>query len=444
MPSVAKQKPPDGQASSWFGGIKILQPLSHRNFRLLWIGSLFSMVGGQLTLIAFPWLVLKISGDPLAIGLILAVASIPRALFMLVGGVATDRFSARAVMIWSTWLRLLIMVILTVLVFGHWIEMWLLYVMALIFGLVDAFFWPASSALVPRLVPEDVLHSANGLIQGTAQISVMIGPVLAGLIISIFSATHDPDVTDLTGIATVFALDSAGFLISLMTLLLLVIAEDKKNHESFTPKAAMVLALAGFKELWRDHPVRWLSISLAIFSLFWRGPYLVGIPVLCDTRFEDGALAFGLIGSSYGVGALIGLVAAASFTKPDVRWYGILLLFNFIVLGLGMFVYASAFELLWVSLATALAGVVDGYVTILLISWLQLRIAKDMLGRVMSVIMFFNAGLTPVSASLAGFFIGISLNGVFIVAGIILVTLSCLGLAHPIFRNFDQREITNE
>ena len=129
------------------------KPLRLKDFRLLWGGSFVSMVGDQLTLIAYPWLVLKLTGDPLAMGMVLALAGIPRALFMVVGGVVTDRFSPRAVMILSNLGRVALLLPLSWVVYQESVSIWAIYLSALIFGLVDAFFWPASSAIVPRLVP---------------------------------------------------------------------------------------------------------------------------------------------------------------------------------------------------------------------------------------------------------------------------------------------------
>src|SRR5574342_999196 len=96
-----------------------IRPLENRNFRLLWLGESVSLLGDQFYFIALPWLVFQMSGSALAFGTILMVAGIPRAVFMLVGGVMTDRFSPRAVMIASNLLRLAITVLLTLLVAGE-------------------------------------------------------------------------------------------------------------------------------------------------------------------------------------------------------------------------------------------------------------------------------------------------------------------------------------
>lgn len=102
--------------------------LRQRNFRLLWIGEGISLLGDQFYMIALPWLVLKMTGDALAVGGVLAVAAIPRALFMLIGGAFTDRFSPRTVMLGSNLLRMIIVTLLTVLVIAGSTNLWMLYI----------------------------------------------------------------------------------------------------------------------------------------------------------------------------------------------------------------------------------------------------------------------------------------------------------------------------
>jgi MFS family permease len=134
---------------------KLASPLSVRNFRLLWIGESISLLGDQFYMIALPWLVLQLKGSTLALGTIMALASIPRALFMLVGGAFVDRFSPRAVMIVSNFARLVLVALLSALVLTNTIQIEMLYVFALAFGLADAFYYPAQTAIVPQLLSEE-------------------------------------------------------------------------------------------------------------------------------------------------------------------------------------------------------------------------------------------------------------------------------------------------
>ncbi|HSL45362.1 MAG TPA: MFS transporter, partial [Anaerolineales bacterium] len=158
--------------------------LSNRNFRLLWIGEGISVLGDHFCMIALPWLVLQLTGDSLAMGTVLALSAIPRALFMLLGGALTDRFSPRTLMLASNAVRFVLVSLLTAMVFTNSIAMWMLYALAILFGVADAFFYPAQNSMPPQLVKQDHLQVANSLVQGTMMLTMLIGPALAGLLIA--------------------------------------------------------------------------------------------------------------------------------------------------------------------------------------------------------------------------------------------------------------------
>src|SRR5512139_2139502 len=129
--------------------------LQNRNFRMLWIGEGISLLGDQFYLIALPWLVLSLTGNALAVGAVLAMAGIPRVLFLLVGGALTDRFTPRKLMINSNLARMILTGSLAVLVITKAMQLWMLYVTALLFGLVDAFFFPDQTSIVPKLLDKN-------------------------------------------------------------------------------------------------------------------------------------------------------------------------------------------------------------------------------------------------------------------------------------------------
>jgi Major Facilitator Superfamily. len=148
--------------------------LRHRDLRLLWLGQATSLIGDQFAMIAMPWLVLGITNDPLILGTVIALAGIPRAIFMLVGGVIVDRFSPRTVMLVS---------LLGILVFTATIQLWMLCSFSLVFGLLSGFFLPPSISVVPSLVKPEELQAGNAMFQGTGQLAGLIGSIMAGAVI---------------------------------------------------------------------------------------------------------------------------------------------------------------------------------------------------------------------------------------------------------------------
>ena len=142
-------------------GPALLRPLRIRDFRLLFTGETISVLGDQFHFIALTWLALQLTGSGLVLGTVLMTAAIPRAAFMLLGGAFSDRFSPRTLMLLSNVIRGIAVGILAALVLSGRAELWHLYVLAGIFGIVDAFFYPAMNTIVPMLVPERQLAPAN-------------------------------------------------------------------------------------------------------------------------------------------------------------------------------------------------------------------------------------------------------------------------------------------
>jgi len=159
-------------------------PFGNRDFRLLFAGSTISAIGDQFTLVALPWLVLQLTGDPAQLGLVLAVMALPRAAFMLLGGAIVDRMSPRRVLLTARTANALLTGVLAALVLAGSIQMGMVYGLAFAIGLCTAFAYPAGGSILPQLVAPAQLHAANGLIMGMRQLSMLIGPALAGLLVT--------------------------------------------------------------------------------------------------------------------------------------------------------------------------------------------------------------------------------------------------------------------
>jgi MFS family permease len=135
--------------------------MSLRNFRLLSVGAFISLLGDQFALIATPWLVLQLTNDPVALGTVLALEGIPRAVFILFGGAITDRLSPRRVMLIANMIRFFLTAFMALVVFSGVVQVWMLYVFGLLFGIVAGFAIPAETSIVPMLVDEQELQAGN-------------------------------------------------------------------------------------------------------------------------------------------------------------------------------------------------------------------------------------------------------------------------------------------
>ena len=410
---------------------KPVHPLRVRDFRLLWIGESVSLLGDQFYLIALPWLVLQLTGNALALGTVLALASIPRALFMLIGGAFVDRFSPRAVMFASNLIRMLLVGLLALLVLTNSIQLWMLYVLALAFGTADAFYFPAESAMVPALLESDQLELGNTLTQGMATLSMFVGPALAGIVIAVLATSPTETTTSMTGIGVAFALDTLSFLASLGTLWVMHAHKSAAANEESNVWDSIK---AGLAYLWQNNVLRSIFILLVAINLFVIGPFQVGVPVLAKRNLAEGAAAFGILVSAFGGGSLLGIILASVLPKPKPAWFGTVLLGVTGLLGVGLILLVVSTSTPVVALICLAMGTTMGYVNIKFMTWLQRRVAEQMMGRVMSLIMFASVGVAPVSSTLAGIILNVNLTGLFVGAGALMAAVAVVSIAMPSVR----------
>ncbi|MBE2221858.1 MAG: MFS transporter [Anaerolineae bacterium] len=426
------QEPIATETSAW-QEIKVV--LGQRNFRLLWLGEGISLLGDQFGFIALPWLVLQLTGDAFAMGVVMAMAGVPRAVFMLFGGAMTDRFSPRMLMLVTNIARMILVAALSLAILTNTIEMWMIYLFALLFGLADAFFYPASSAIVPAILPKQQLQIGNSITQGTAQLSVFLGPVLAGLIIAMFAVENtgsETAVPDLRGIGIAFALDAVTFLASALTLKLM---RTTRPHTASKEAQNMWQSIReGLAYVWHDELLRTIFIIVAAISVLSIAPINLGVPVISDERMPNGAAAFGILMSAYGAGSLIGIILSGVLPRPPAAMLGTVLFMAVGIIGLLMMGLAFSYSLLSAGLLLALIGLIDGWVIIQFTTWLQLRSPEVLLGRIMALLMFAFVGLAPVADMVFGWLIEWNIVVVILVSGGLLAMLSFVAAFQPNIR----------
>lgn len=404
--------------------------LGNRNFRLLWIGEGISVLGDHFYMIALPWLVLQLTGDSLAMGTVLALSAVPRALFMLVGGALTDRFSPRALMLTSNAARFVLVSLLTGLVFANNIEMWMLYTLAILFGIADAFFYPAQSSMPPQLVKKDHLQVANSLTQGTMMLTMLIGPALAGLLIAVLGDGHS-ESANMQGIAAAFGLDALTFLVSLVTLIFIKAPQSESDEAS---ENIIESIRSGLNFVWNDLPLRAFFLVVAAVTFFFNGPFNIGIPLLADTRFPEGAVAYGTILSTWGAGSLVGMVLAGVLPRPNPKHMGTVLLILVSVMGIGLALLGVSTSMIFASAIGLVLGSVDGYINVFFVTWVQSRAPKAFIGRLMSLLMFSSIGLLPVSMALSGAASRVDVTLLLTVSGSIVALLGLVMTLNPAVR----------
>jgi MFS family permease len=410
-------------------------PFANRDFRLLFGGSSISFIGDQFTLVALPWLVLQLTGNPAQLGLVLAVMALPRAVFMLLGGAVVDRKSPRRVLLAARGLNAVLTGVLAALVLAGAIQMWMVYVLALAIGLCTAFAYPAGSALLPQLLRPEQLQASNSVMMGMRQLSMLIGPALAGLLISSGSTpaggTAAGGSAHGTGLA--FAVDAVSFLFSVASLLAIRIASDR---DSRAPAGGMLSqVLEGIRMLWQDAQLRSFIAYMALVSVLVMGPLQVGLPLFAKTRLSEGAAGFGWLMTANGIGMLLGSVLSTPVTRLMRGRVGVMVLSFDATAGLALGALSTVHSVLSGAALLTLCGLLAGTVQIAIITWLQRRVPQAMMGRTMSIVMFTFLGLAPLAAALAGALLKvISLSELFMGAGLTLSVLALLCLTRPSLR----------
>jgi MFS family permease len=383
-------------------------PLRERNFRMLWAGSAISAVGDQFYLVALPWVVLQLTGSAVAVGTILMAVAIPRAALMLFGGALTDRISARRILMSTASVRTLLVTVIGFLLWWHWLQLWQLYVLGFFFGVADAFAWPAATTLLPSVVKREQLVAANSVFQTTGQLTTIVAPAPAGLVIKAL------------GTAWAFFIDAISFLFIIAALWRL---PDPPKAASAAKPPVWRSILDGIAYVRRDVPLRSLMLVAAMLNFCISGPMGVGLPYLVKTKFGSAA-AYGLVISAMAAGGLIGALLAGIL---KIKRRGLLLLGACVVISAGIASMGLLGHLWSIAAVLLLLGSSAGVANVHIAAWIQQRIDATVRGRVFSVLMLGNFGLIPVSLAIAGLLIAWSLKLMFLTAGVSMLLVTAFG-----------------
>jgi MFS family permease len=403
---------------------QVLQPLRHRAFRRVWIGESVSVVGDLSFETAFIWLILQTTGSTAALAVVMLAQAIPRGLLMLLGGAVTDRVSPRTVMLFSHLTRGVAVGLLAVLVVAGRVQFWQLLVLGVVTGVAEAFFWPASDSVLPVLLPPEELPRGNALTGFSEQVARLAGPVLGGALVAS------------VGTSWAVALDAVSFFVAAAT----VFRAPGATIESASPLKAPVKQPVkeplkevareigdGLKYARDDRAVRIVLLLIAAATLTYSGLFSVGLPALAQT-YSQGSVALGLLLSAWGLGQLIGTVAAAFTGLP--RRLGLLMVGMACCEGT-VFLLLGFLPDLWLAIPIlALLGIGVAYSSdVALPTFIQTRTPAHLLGRISSVMNLPRVTLEPVSIAVLGVLAGHSLHRAFVVAALPMLAVGVrLGL----------------
>ena len=402
-----------------------LRALRHRRFAFLWAGQTLSRIGDFVYQIVIAWWVLEETGSAAVMSAVLIVTFLPVAVFTLIGGVVVDRVSRPWLMLVSDLVRAAAVLGVAGLAATDRLEIWMVYALGLLFGIADAFFQPAYFALVPELVPEEDLTSANALTSLSFQLGRVLGPAMGGFIVA-------------TG-GTVLGLfvNGGSFALSALLLLPLLVGAQAPQREPGEAQSHWRQDLREGMDTVRGQPILVLGLLAgALAATFLVGPFLVSMPFMVGERFGADSRVYGFLLACFPVGFVLGSLWGGRLARLPRRG---------IVLFGGMALAAVALTLFGLPLPlAAMAGLalINGFSLELAgMAWtllLQEHVPAEQLGRVASLDQLLSWTLTPVAFAAAGWATEHWGPGPAFVAGGSAAALVCLAaLLHPAVRAVD-------
>ncbi|MEU1076024.1 MULTISPECIES: MFS transporter [unclassified Streptomyces] len=352
-----------------------------RDFRFLWAGQAVSAVGDQLFTIAVSLRVIEVGGDAGDVGLVIGGRMLAMVLFVLVGGVWADRVPRRRAMIVADGFRL---VAITVVVLGAFDTATLpLAAMTFLVGSGEAFFRPAYGGLVPSVVPEERLLSANVWRGGMESAAAVLGPALGGLLVAT------------AGTRLAFAINAATFAVSLVCVL--AVAEPPMRRRD--PRSSIIReSREGLAAVRR---VRWtwaVLVMTALQTMLVVAPHMVLLPVITQEKF-GGPSSYGLVLAAFSLSGLVGtiIVGRIQLRHPGTS----AIIFNALFATVPL-VLLTPFSVGWVMGGYMVAGFAMMPFNTLLHTALQRQFSPSLLGRVTAVDSLCSLALLPIGLASAG------------------------------------------
>jgi MFS family permease len=363
----------------------VFRSLKYRNYRLFFSGQILSLIGTWMQQIALPWLVYRLTGSALLLGVVAFATQVPAFLLAPFAGVMADRLDRYRILTSTQTLSMLQALVLGLLYYYGNIQVWQIIILALLLGLINAFDMPTRQAFVIQMVEnrEDLSNAIalNSMMFNSAR---LIGPTIAGIVIAVSSE------------GVCFILNAISFLFVIASLLLMKI---KPLHA--TPRTTHVLhdLREGFSYAVSFTPIRYIMTLLALVSLVGM-PYSILMPVFAGKILGGGSPTLGFLMASAGAGAMTGAIYLAS--RKTVLGLSKIIPLSTATFGIGLIAFASS-RVLWLSLPLMFVTGL-GMMTQMVASntIIQTIVDDDKRGRVMSFYVMAFIGTAPFGSLLAG------------------------------------------
>ena len=369
------------------GAPSIFRALGHRNYRLFFTGQSISMVGTWMTRVATSWLVYRLTGSAMLLGVVGFSGQIPSFILAPFAGVFVDRWNRHRLLVWTQVLAMVQSGALAVLTFAGVIEVWHIIALSILQGLINAFDMPARQSFVIQMVESrDDLPNAIALNSSLVNAARLVGPSIAGVIIAI------------VGEAWCFMIDAVSYIAVIVSLLAMTITPAEVERVVRRLNIAHQLK-EGWQYVYNNPAISKILLLLAVVSLVGM-PYTVLMPVFASEVLHGGPYTLGFLMAASGTGALTGALFLAA--RRSVLGLGRFIPGMAAVFGAGLISFSFS-RMIWLSLGlmfiTGLGFMVQMAVSNTLI---QTIVDEDKRGRVMSFYTMAFMGTAPFGSLLAG------------------------------------------
>jgi MFS family permease len=371
-----------GRGSRWQVAGRALR---HRNFQLFFSGQLISLIGTWMQSVAQSWLVYRLTGSALLLGSVGFASQIPVFLFAPLGGIAADRINRRHIVISTQVAAMLLALILAGLTLSHTIDrqVWLIFVLAALLGVVNAFDIPGRQSFLVEMVGKEDLMNAIALNSSMFNGARVIGPAIAGILVAKI------------GEGWCFFANAVSYIAVIIGLLMMRVNPPARAAMA-SPFEHM---MEGFRFVEQTAPIRALLLLLGVVSLVGM-PYVVLMPIFADQILHGGARGLGILMGATGVGALLGALTLAF--REGVKGLGRWVAWCCAGFGASLVVFAIS-HTFWISVILLLPV---GYTMMLQMACsntlIQVMVPDALRGRVMAVYSMMFMGMAPIGALLGG------------------------------------------
>jgi len=356
------------------------------NISLLWLAQVISAAGDAIYQIALFWLVLDITGSSTTTGLIAMAAFLPAMLFGLYAGVIADKYNRKLIMIFSNLSQALTVIVIPIILYFGYENILLIGILAFVRASFSTFFPPALNALVPMITSKDRLVKVNSVLATSAQLAYLIGPLGAGLILSIVSIPY------------LFIIDSASFLVAILILLFIILPTNAKISDK--QYSSLKEIFSGIKYAKKHKPLGTLFVLTIINNFFIMGPAFIGMLILVKDALGGTASQYAFVEAGLAFGMLIGSIFVYRIgTRINI---GKLLLIGMILDGVTYSLMYFAGSVNYVFLFIVIHALGIPMITISRTAIIQKHSPNKYHGRLFSLVHLSVIGVTALSAAVVG------------------------------------------